>query len=309
MHEKPLSAILNRDESRTVIAEHFQPQIDLLRDLANYGSNLVLRAYESSARGIADAVVCGVLLKQVIAMVDAVEVLIASGITLAAHPPARTAFEASLYVDFVLLEQTDHRGKCYLVGNYRDERLWCARVTKGTSEEKAFASATKPIALDIQGKHPELAAGAAAQIVEIDRILAQPDLAAVNAEFERLRGKRKHDVDWYVVAGATSIADIAKQVGRFHEYVAFYSKGSSVTHSSSYKDHLRFAGNEVRFVPVRHLAALNQLFTFVGALTMHTYWRVLAQYRPAEIPRLIKKYSADWRGPFLNAKQVNYSAF
>lgn len=308
MQEKPLSAILNRDESRGTISEHFQPQINLLRDLANYGSNLVLRAYESSPRGIADAIVCGVLLKQVVAMVDATEVLVSSGITLAAHPPARTGFEASLYVDYILQQETDHRGRCYLVGNYRDERLWATRVTKGTTEEQAFTESTKPIVLDIQRNHPELTANAPAQVTEIDRILSQPELADVNAAFEKLRGRRKHDVDWYTVAGAKSIADVARTVGRYHEYIGFYSRGSSVTHSSSYKDHLRFVGKEVKFIPIRHLSALNQLLMFVGAFTMHTYWRILAQYRPSEVLSFTRKYAEDWRGPYLNAKQVNYSA-
>ena len=55
MPEAPNLAILNREEAARYAAEHFAPQIELLRDLANYGSNLVLRAYGSSKK---DTVMC-----------------------------------------------------------------------------------------------------------------------------------------------------------------------------------------------------------------------------------------------------------
>ncbi len=86
MQEAPHPAILNRDEAIQVAQKHFSGQLALLQDLANYGSNLVVRAYDSSPKKMAEVVVCGVLLKQIVAMVDAVEVLLSSGCSHAAYP-------------------------------------------------------------------------------------------------------------------------------------------------------------------------------------------------------------------------------
>src|SRR5262249_35332610 len=130
--------ILNRDEAENASAEHFAPQIELLRDLADYGSNLVVRAFHSSPRRMEDVVVCGVLLKQIVAMVDATERLFSAGAVHAAFLPARSAFEASIYLDFVLAANSARRGKLYYVGNLRTYRMWAERVVPGTLEHVAF---------------------------------------------------------------------------------------------------------------------------------------------------------------------------
>ena len=101
MREIPHQGILNREESQAVVEKRLTKQVELLQDLANYGSNLVIRAYDSSPKKMAEIVVCGVLLKQVVAMIDASEVLLSAGCSHATFLPARTAFEASIYrLDF-----------------------------------------------------------------------------------------------------------------------------------------------------------------------------------------------------------------
>lgn len=115
MPESPHPAILNREEAQGHAREHFSPQLALLRDLANYGSNLVIRAFNSSPKKMEDAVICGVLLKQIVAMLDAVEVLLSAGVAQAAFLPARAAFEASLYLDWILLGDSERKAQCYIV--------------------------------------------------------------------------------------------------------------------------------------------------------------------------------------------------
>lgn len=309
MHESPQPAILDRSEPAAKVAEHFFSQMQMLRDLANYGSNLILRSYDASQKGLPDVIVCGVLLKQIVAMVDAIEVLLTAGISHVAYLPARTAFEASLYIDFILEHDSEHRARCYLVSNYRDELLWASRATKGSPESVAFEQATGGLSQGIHERRPELEAIAAAHLGEVRRILKQPELLPINVRFEKFKAKRGHDPDWYVLAGINSISHMAKHLDRRHEYVVFYSKGSLVTHSGSYRDHLRFVGKEVRFKPVRHIAELNNLLNFAGSVAMHSFRKVVTRYRPGEISAFTAKYAQDWREPFLNAKHVTYSDF
>src|SRR5690606_16866018 len=115
-----------------------------------------MRALDSSAKDLSAIVVCGVLLRQVVAMLDAVYELVAAGMVHPAFLPARAAFEASLYLDWMLFSDTHRKATAYLVSNYRDERLWVARVTKGTDEEAVFSSLAQSIGLDIHARRPTL---------------------------------------------------------------------------------------------------------------------------------------------------------
>jgi hypothetical protein len=306
MREVPHSAILNREESQVVAEQHFSGQIELLRDIANYGSNLIVRAFNSSPKNTADVVVCGVLLKQIVAMADAVEVLLGSGCGHAAFLPARTAFEASIYLDWILASDSERRATCYIVGNYRDDRLWAARVIAGTTEEAAFSQTVKTLGFDLHANRPSLASDAKAHLAEVNRILALPELQAIDQEFTTAKKKGKRDPEWYKLDGLTSIRQMACAVGRLPEYEFFYSKGSQVTHTGSYKDYIRFADGEVRFKPIRHLADVNMLLNFFVSLCLGAYMRVLKVYRPGELTAFGKKYTEDWREPFQNAVSVKY---
>ena len=308
MPEYPHPTILNREEAQGHAHEHFSPQLVLLRDLANFGSNLVIRAFNSSPKKIEDVVICGVLLKQIVAMLDAVEVLLSAGVAQAAFLPARAAFEASLYMDWILLGDSKHKAQCYIVSNFRDERKWALRAIFGTSEEAEFSSIAKPLGVDIHAKRPNLLAEAKAHLIEVNRVLVQADLAPIDAEFDLKRGKRKMDVDWYVLTGKSSIRQIADAVKRLPEYEMFYAKGSRITHTASYKDHIRFHSEQVSFKPVRHVAEFDEILNFLVTVSIGAYSKVLTLYRPAELPAFWKKYHTEWREPFLNVKSVTYSS-
>lgn len=306
MQETPHPAILDREAARAAVEEHFSDQTALLRDIANYGSNLVVRAFDSSPRGMADIIICGVLLKQIVAMIDALEVLLSAGCGNAAFLPARTAFEASVYVDWIMKSDSERRATRYLVANYRDERLWATRATPGTAEEKAMGEITALLGFNVHTNRPELAAEAAKHLAEVNRILAQDGLRDIDKEFQAARGKRKHDPEWYELDGITSIRQLSKQVGRLPEYTFFYSKGSQVTHTGTYKDHIRFGKQELRFVPIRHIADVNMLLNHACVSAFSTYKKVLERYRPAEVSSLGRKYLEDWRDAFQTIKNVQY---
>ena len=141
--EKPSQAILGIDEAQKAVDEHFKDQVLLLRDLADYGSNLVLRSFNSSDKQMGAMITCGVLLKQIVAMLDAIHILASVGAVRAAFLPARAAFEASIYLDWMLFSDTQKKARYYMVSNYRDERLWANRTIKGTSEEKASRASAR----------------------------------------------------------------------------------------------------------------------------------------------------------------------
>jgi hypothetical protein len=54
--DDPHKGILDDEGSTRIITEKLKPWTNLLRDLANYGSNLIPRAYASSEKTLGDAV-------------------------------------------------------------------------------------------------------------------------------------------------------------------------------------------------------------------------------------------------------------
>jgi hypothetical protein len=287
-----------------VLEQHFSSQMAFLRDLTNYGSNLVIRSFGSSPKKMADIVLCGVLLKQIVAMLDAAEELLSAGCCHAAFLPARAAFEASIYADWIMISDSERRATRFVVRNYRDERLWANRAIPDTDQAKAFRELTAGLGVDVNANRPTLSSEATALLDEVNRILAQPELAVIDAEFNEARQKRKRDVEWYQLDGLGSIRDVARAVGRLPEYELFYSKGSQIAHTGSYKDHVRFSNEHLKLLPVRHLKDVNDLLNILGSVGIGTFRKFLDRYRPDEVPAYIQKYRDDWRDPYLGAPQL-----
>ena len=304
MPDQPFKLILDRDKAEADVREHFQPQVELLADLVNYGTDLIPRAYSGSQKTTVDVVVCGVLLKQLVAMIDAIEVLIRSGVVHAAFLQARAALEASLYLEWILFSDSEHKANCYVVATLRQERIWAMRSIRGSQEAQTFDPILEELGVDIHALHPSLGAEAEKYLNEVNRNLSQPPLKAIDEKFNRLRKKRKHDVEWYSVAGAETVRKIARDVGRLPLYEFLYSKGSQATHSGLYKDHVRFGKGEVRFRAIRHLRELDELLTMVIPVALGTYHNVLRYYRPGELRAFASQYLKNWRKPFFSIKRV-----
>lgn len=304
MEESPHPTLLNRDIPPVLAKQHFGSQLHLIRDLVNYGSNLIARAYNASPKGMADIIVCGVLLKQIVTMLDGIDVLISAGCGIPSHLPARAAFEASLYLDWILKSDSERRATRYLVGNYREQRKWTARAIKGTAEEEAMRWAD----IDINENRPWLQNEASAQMEEIDRILAQPELAEINAEFvaaeDRQKKTRRKTIEWYHLDGVASIRQIADKLGRLREYQFLYSKGSEITHSARYKDHIGFKNGRVEFNEIRHLHEANYAISFALPVVLGAYSRIIERYRPEEKAAFQRKYSEDWQQIYLRTMGV-----
>ncbi|MCF7821444.1 MAG: DUF5677 domain-containing protein [Mariprofundaceae bacterium] len=305
----PHQGILDRKESEKLINEHFSDQVKLLREMVNYGTNLIVRVYESSKHELADAILCGVLLKQIVTMVDAVETLISSGAIHAAQLPARAAFEASLYLEWMLFSDLENKARYYYVSNLRQERTWALRCSKGSPEHQSFSEVTASLGIDYLSDEPSLVTDSVKNLENINSILAQPEFSQIDQELERIKTKRKRgEPNWYVPLGIRSIRDMAKQLQRLPEYQLFYSKGSEVTHSAAYKDHLHIGSEQLKFKPIRSLEGVDILLSFTYSITIGCYDMTLKYYRPKEVLRFYKHYMQEWRDPFLNIKKVKMSS-
>jgi len=308
--ERPLKTILDRDVSLGHINEHFIDQVHLLRELVNYGTNLIVRCFISSDRQLTDMIVLGNLLKQVVAMLDAVEILITNGAVHAAYLPARTLWEATLYMEWILKEDSDFRSKIYYVSNIRRHKQWQMRGIKGSDEYNSFYKKMGDIGATVEEIPPDVEKQLRRELKDIDRLLDGDEYKKINDRFNELkRGKR--DAKWYKQSGVNNIWELASKLGREPEYEIFYRYGSEISHSSSYKKHMKISKSgdkqEISFIPIRHLEDVDQVLTFVISFTLVSYRKTLEFYRSGEVASFNRKYKSEWRDAFLNIKKVHYS--
>jgi len=307
--EAEFKPILDRDKQEGDARQYFSKHIDLLVDLANYGSNLIPRAYDSSNKKLEDIIVIGVLLKQVVSMIDAVEILVSKGAVGPANLQARAAFESSLYIDWILISESERKAKYYYVSNLRNQRLWALRLKAGTPEKEAFSKAVRHL-----GKHLEttgledIEKQAEEELAKIDSLLTRNAWNQVNLEFDKKKNtKTGAEAYWYKMLGIASIRQLAEYVGRLGEYDLFYSRSSEVMHAASYRDHIQFSKGTISFEPIRQLKDMHNLLRFITTVAISSYMSVLKHYRPGELSHFTRKYMRDWRSAFLNIPTVSYT--
>jgi hypothetical protein len=280
------------------------PQLVAVRSLVDYGSHLIERALAAKPQGVGNVIANGVFLKQVVAMADAVEILLAEGSVYACHLPARGAFEASLYLDYLLEKDTERRALRFYVGDIREQLSWARKAIPGTSEAKAHELLEHSIGMAIDRADRETTArlGLEERLTHLER----PDLKSIDEEFSARRGKAKFDPPWYSLDGIQSVRSLANHLSRLAEYEAFYSRGSQVMHAGTYRDHLSVQkGGEVAFIPIRHVSDMSALLRSVFTVTLSSYNKVVKAYLSEEAEAVRELYVRKWRRPFLDMPDIN----
>lgn len=277
---------MNRTMAESNASEHLSPYTNMLSSIVDYGTELIGSAYQASDRGMTDAIVCGVFLKQIVTMADGICTLLVAGSGEPAYMLGRTIFETSLLMEWMLKDDCERRGLRFYVADLRDQRKWANFHQDAASDpEKAV--------LHIQ---------------QIDRVLSSGPLQEVNAEFDSSRtGKYRHyDPDWYALDGVQSIKDLAKRLNRSDVWNVFYSMGSKVVHTTTYTNHIAISNSAIRFIPVRHLTSFAAIWSYVMESILRSYTTITNTYVPSDATKLYEIYVAEWRALFLTPPTFKY---
>jgi len=305
MKEEAHKTILDRNTSAQYIREHFSESLELVGEITNYGSNLIPRCFVSTKRKLPDVIILGSLLKQAVAMLDAVEILVSQGALYAAHVPARALFEVYLYISWVLQQDKDQRGKQYYVWHLRRRRMWLRRMVPKTDEQKRFEEAIKELNLSQDQPMQE---EARKQLAAIDKVLSKDEYKEINAEFDKMKRRgRDYDQPWYRPSGARSLADMAARLGVKPQYDIFYTQFSEIAHSEAFAKHILIKEQGIVFEPIRQLERVRTFLTIVLSLAIRIYQLILKEYRPEELSNFGRKYLEEWRLRFHTIKDVKYT--
>lgn len=303
VRENEFKPILDRDRVVADIEKNLKPWIDLLSDVTNYGSNLIPRCFSSSKRSLKDVVVLAILLRQVVAMLDGVEILLSRGASHAANPQMRALFEASVFIAWILEGDSEKKAIYYYVHNLRRKRLWASRTQPNSAESQEFIAMMNNVGVKISD---EITESGAQQVRDIDRVLSQPRLAEVNKDFETQHKRRTFDPAWYVPLGLHSFRAVARAVNQVPLYTILYSGASEVMHASSYEHHVIIGKGEITFQPIRSMEGFANVLHFSITIAFSTFRRILAEYRAEELPAFSRKYKENWQRDFMNFPRITY---
>lgn len=298
MPDEAHSGMLDRTLFRTQISDSFAPQINLLEQLVNYGTNLIIRCFNSSKRGIPDTVALVSFLKHAVTSLDAIHILSKEGATLACFPHIRSIFEIELYLKWIFATDYEVRATAYFVWNLRQERFWLRCYLHGTPEHAAHTNHMK----DAPGGPPQVPHEQQEIQTAIDKIngkLNCPETAHVNSLFDQQASNSGKDVEWYRPSGPTSIRDMAKRLGDEALYKVFYSQYSQATHGLSIGHQLHFDAKTgaIVFDHIRTLKSLDLVFQMTATHAIRVFNLCLKYFRPGELEAFSRKYNAEWKNP------------
>lgn len=306
MPQQPHPVLLNREAPAQFMSQYFPSQLDLLKQLTDYGSHLVLNSFHAGEANPTSAIICGSMLKHVVVMLDACEVLLRSGSIYAANIPARSAFEASVHVQWMLEGDTENRVRHYTVAELRRDLNWARRAAKGTVENESFVKMMGTLDADVHKAQPQLSGDAHARVPIIEELLANKHLAPVNLAFDLLKKKRKrpHEPHWYEVLGVNSIRQIAKLLNLLPDYELMYTSASEVVHAGSFRAHIEILSDRAVVKPIRDTQGASVLIQHVLGTAVRIYRVVTAHYLPGELNKFYQTYLEEWRDAFLNVPNV-----
>ena len=297
MKDEALTEILDRNGPKEYIAGHLNDSIALMKEIVNYGTNLILRCYNSSNKDEVDIVILCHFLKQGIMLLDAIEVQINSGSVLAAHITARSLLENYILTKWIIDDDTEHRALQFYVSSLRNKYLWAKRALSDSAEHEEFSSVFEKIGKGkIAEDYDDYENEEKKKIEAIDHILADPKFSGINTDLERCRGNLLYEIEWYKTPDCRrSIWKISIDIGMKAEYQVLYSHFSSVTHNAASDKHIAFDDDKIVFQPIRSIDNIGNVMMLAISYTIDLYRLILGKYRPAEITNFSNKYKDEWQ--------------
>ncbi len=233
--------------------ETVQPMIDLassvLREAVNYASTLYERCRVTKKADNDESYPVLALFLHILQLMDSIEILISNCCIEPANVLIRSAFEASLGLEYICETSTWTRGHAWILKNILDSIEWGERHTKSTVIGKDFHEALDREGL---GELPEIPEDFD---VNLKQALEKPEYVSLFKEYQRMQKVlRRSRVEWYsLYDGPRNIRELAEHLGQQSVYDSRYRSWSQQVHAGS-ADHLllRFEDGQSVLGPIRN---------------------------------------------------------
>lgn len=291
--------LLNRKANETSAQKIFGEALAVLRELIDEATHLQVRALKTSRRDTPDVVVLATMFPRMIKLLDSIELLARSGQAYGGRVLLRAFLEGAWGLEWMLLKDTERRGRQFYVTELRDRIAENEVFIPGTRTYERFIKDVLPerIAELVDADFEERAKTEIARIQ--NHIDSEPELLEISLEIDRQK-KSPPDLRWFqLFEGPTSYRDLARVLNRGDEYQQFYQGLSNAVHGTYTQDHVWIEQRGLaRIQAVRSISDLTAVLDLAWILGSRVYRLVLTYYRPAELEAFRKRFAPNGKVRF-----------
>lgn len=301
MPTEEFKKLLDRDFARVSARGLVEKANPLLIELVNHASWAFQRCQTGCSGRENEDVAPFVLYRHIIEMVDGVQVLITESCAVAAVPLLRTAFEASLALEYIVIDEAHYaeRSLSWLYA-YVDRQISVyTEYDPATPEGTAFKETWDDANLVGYDPSTDMKDESRKHVAALKGVLDQKEFAAIKAEFtRRMKGRGKRKPGWYsLFGGPGSIEQLAKSLKQGHVYKVLYRRWSSVIHAgdlSAYMD--KTLDGVPMFKGVRYPEHLRDAAAYAATFMLRATRLMVQRFRIGE--DLLSWYLREVRGNY-----------
>jgi hypothetical protein len=287
------SIIFNTELASLEVKEHFSRSISLLREIVDYGIDLVLRGYMTSNRGIPDFIVFNVFLKNIVIQADGVLILLDKGAGEASKSNLRVIFETEVMLEWILKAETDKKARAFYVFNLLDEKEYRNKIALCPEGRKELERVYERI----EEKYGKNLFIERAKKIEC---LLRNDFKDIVEEYDSCRNKN----NWYCIFKKSNFFEIAEDIGLAYEYKVFYRSLSKGVHTTSTHSFFIMGEDEEYAKQIRGLEDIDFVLTMSRWWLLRIYRLLLVKYREGEVEKFDEKCRTKWRDDFQSIKAI-----
>jgi hypothetical protein len=232
---------------------------------------------------------------------DAVAVLAAEGCAEPAKPLARSAFEASLGVHYILESDSERRGLAYQVAHaHRQIKLYRKLdPNEQAGRELRTRIQNDPVSVSVLQSLPVF--DFQKEVNRLTGMLTKSPYDAIEQEWKRRKKELNGEPSWFALYnGPRTIQALASRLGKGGWYEFLYSGWSDVVHAGSGMGHIakNTSSSDLPVVirPFRHPQGLQNLISIVAGMCLELSRGVLKSYGTATHRReMDERYIAELR--------------
>lgn len=294
---EPRKEFLSRE-----VQPSLKPQVDRVVDMmercANYGTHLIVKCDAASASKdhLAAAIALGL---HIIKDLDAASVLMRQCIVEPVNLILRSQMEAAFGLAYMKLDQTERRCAQYIVAHAHCRIDWYRKLDPTTEAGKQLKAELKKD--DTLGDMPIVSLNTEANIEYLESVLARPEYADIEAEWQKLRAARNRQIWWYsLFGGPGNIQALAEAVNDHGFYQLLYRMYSAEMHATNGMDCYlpTHAPGVVECRPLRYPIELPTAAQLAVSLALRAYRALIAIFLPSELEAYGKWYTEEIRPDF-----------
>jgi hypothetical protein len=239
------------------------------------------------------------LVRHVCEFIDGVSVLAASGCSTPCKPLLRSALEAYLGICYILEADSERRALAYQVAHAHNKAKWYRKMQE---DEQAGKELRRVMADDpLLGQVSLPKEDWKRAIGNLEKMLARPEYAPIEAEWQTVGKTRKHEPQWFeLFGGPGSVRELAIHLHQVFCYEFLYRQWSSAVHASGCLESIAAGeGGKAAVRPIRHPEGLQALVSFSGTICLQLARLLVEHYAPEQRKHFAEAYVANLQQRYL----------